>query len=83
MESNGNYNGSQKTEDHHSPLDKLASSIDHLANKVDDFMVYSKNSVHIRVVILMFGILILSIVGVQGADFVFKQYLPKVFGISN
>lgn len=81
MTTHNDYNGSEKPNPHYTPIDKLASSIEHLANKVDDFMVYSKNSVHIKVVVLMFGVLVLSIIGVQGADFLFKQYLPKVFGI--
>lgn len=77
------HNGSSEkpTKPLNTPLDKLAISIEHLADKVDDFMAYSKNSVHIKVVVIMFSILVLSIIGVQGANFVFKQYLPKVLGI--
>lgn len=82
MKDRADSNGAQSShhEAHNSPIDKLADSIDHLAAKVDDFMSYSKNSVHIKVVILMFGILVLTIIGVQGAEFLFKQYLPRVLG---
>lgn len=30
-----------------------------------------------KIVVLMFGVLVLSIIGVQGADFLLKKYLPR------
>lgn len=59
-------------------VDRLTSSIDRLSDRFDDFMRVAENSIPIRAVFLMFVILVLALVGVEGAQFIFKEFLPKI-----
>lgn len=75
MEHLDNGSGHRQTQSH---IEKLATAIDHLTDSVNDFKEYSRNSVHIRMVIYMFLTLIVSIAGIKGSEFFFGTYLPKV-----
>lgn len=54
---------------------ELASAVNGLSSRFDLFMRIAENAIPIKAVFLMFMVLILAIVGVEGADWLFKTYL--------
>jgi len=56
-------------------IDKLAASVDGLTNEFRNFIRIAENSIPVKAVYMMFLILVLALVGVEGADWLFKQYL--------
>lgn len=56
-------------------IDKLSMSVDLLTGEFRNFIRVAENSIPIKAVFLMFGILVLALVGVEGADWLFKSYL--------
>lgn len=78
MSENKHTNGQLDDDD---PIRQLAVAVNHLTERMEDFMRYSKNSMDIKIVAWMFMILVLTIVGVEGSKFLFNEYLPKVLKV--
>lgn len=58
-------------------LNRVADALNILNTKFDQFIKVAENSIPIKAVFWMFLILILGLVGVEGADYLFKHYLPR------
>lgn len=54
---------------------QLADAVNNLSARFDLFMRIAENAIPIKAVFLMFLILILALIGVEGADWLFKTYL--------
>lgn len=63
------------------PIRELAVAVNHLTERMEDFMKYSKNSIDVKIVAWMFMILVLTIIGVEGSKFLFNEYLPRVLQV--
>lgn len=59
-------------------LEVLAQSIDNLTACIDSFMGYAQNSMPNKVVYLIFILVFALIFGIEGLQFIFKTYLPKL-----
>lgn len=64
--------------DLHVSIHDLTQSITRLTDRWDVFSNSILNSIPIRAVMAMFGILVLALVGVQGAEWLFKSYLGGI-----
>ena len=58
--------------------DRLADSIDRLSVKIDAFLDYSTSSIPNKVVYLIFVLVFSLIFGIEGLQFIFKTWLPKL-----
>lgn len=58
-------------------LNDLPDSINGLTHSINDFKKLFSKAIPIEVVGWMFGILVLTIVGVEAAQWLFKEYLIK------
>lgn len=56
-------------------IDKLSVSVDSLTKEFSNFIRVAEHSVPIKAVYMMFLVLVLALVGVEGADWLFKSYL--------
>jgi hypothetical protein len=56
----------------------LTSAVNRLADRFDAFLLIAQNAVPIKAVMLMFGILVLALVGVQGSKWLFESYLKAM-----
>lgn len=77
-----NGDGRSTHDDFHNRLsesiDKLSAKIDVFGAKVDSFLEYSNNSIPHKVVYLIFILIFSLIFGIEGMQFFFKTWLPKL-----
>jgi len=66
--------------DNQTHLEKLANSIDALTQRIDQFMLYSQNSMPNKVVYVIFLLVFGMIFGIQSLQFLFKSWLPQILG---
>ncbi len=59
-------------------IDNLANSIDKLCIRIDGFMGFANNTMPIRAVYIMFILVFALIFGIQGIQFLFKEWLPTL-----
>lgn len=58
-----------------SAVKDLTRAVDNLTQRIDTIATMWEKSIPLRVVTFMFGILVLTMVGVEGAQWMFKAYL--------
>lgn len=54
----------------------LTMAMEHVKDALEAMARTASNSVHIRVVAMMFGIIVMTVTGIEGAQWFFKSYLP-------
>ncbi len=67
----------QKT---HTTMENLTKSIEGLSEKLETFMEFTQNSIPIKSVYLIFILVFALIFGIEGVQFLFKTWLPKLLG---
>lgn len=56
----------------------LTMAMEHVKDALEAMARTASQSVHIRVVAMMFGIIVMTVTGIEGAQWFFKSYLPAV-----
>ena len=64
----------------HGTMKDLTTAIEALSKKLDTFMDFTKNSIPIKSVYLIFTLVFALIFGIEAVQFFFKLWLPKVIG---